>query len=160
MNQRKKVVVPTSSEVSAYESSESVMQIASLLNADVHVLHVNSEVNSYIDLSNAFELFQLACEENGVRVKSVSVSGDIVSEIVRYAECINANLILMGASKGDNIEDWISHQVFGKTKIPVLVMPNNLPVAFSIHDDLDYGNAPNHKRKSWSISKLFQAWRT
>ena len=160
MNQRKKVVVPTSSEVSAYESSESVMQIASLLNAEVHVLHVTSEDDSYSNFSNAFELFQLACEENGVRVKNVSVSGEIVSEIVRYAECINANLILMGASTGDNIEDWISHQVFGESKIPVLVMPNNIPVAFSIHDDLDCGNATNHERKSWTISKLFQAWRT
>ena len=158
MSHRKKIVVPTSSAVSAYEASEFVMQIASLLNAEVHVLHVYSDDLLYDDCTNAFELFQLACEENGVRVKNVSVSGNIVREIVQYAEHTNANLILMGASPSHAIEEWISHQVFGVSKIPVLVLPNNTPLASAIYEEVESRKACNRAKKPWTISKLFQAW--
>ena len=157
MTRRKSIVVPTSSKFSACGVSEVVMQVASLLNTEVHVLHVFSEDNVYDDFSNAFELFQLACEENGVRVKSVSTSGNVVQEIVRYAEHINASLILMGANADESVEEWISHQVFGNTCIPVLVMPNSQPFAFSIHSDLK--SVPDHERKPWALSNLFRGWR-
>lgn len=119
----KRILVPTSSLASAYEAAEYVMQVASILDAEVHVLHVFPDKENVWDCSDLFQMFELACEENGVRIIKAIATGSIAKEINRYTENNQINLVLMGASNGQVVEEWTSHEVLGHSGVPVLVMP-------------------------------------
>lgn len=122
----KRILVPTSSLISAYEAAEYTMRIASVLKAEVHLLHVFADEESQADCSDVFQMFELAAEENNILVRKATALGHVAEEINRYSENHEINLILMGASNGRVVEEWTSYEVLGHSSIPVLVMPYQL----------------------------------
>jgi nucleotide-binding universal stress UspA family protein len=59
-----------------------------------------------------------------VNVARVLEQGDIVPTIVTSAEKEGADLIIMGASEGKVVAEWVSAGVMEKTNIPVVVIPH------------------------------------
>ena len=119
MNQ---ILVPTSGTTAAYESADYVMQIAQAIGAEVHILHVVSTDDDG-EADEPLKMFEMASEFNQVKVRGVIRYGNVVKEIIDYAENNHINLVLMGASNGEVVEKWLGHDVLGHTSIPVLVMP-------------------------------------
>lgn len=119
----KRILVPVSGPQSAYESAEYAMKIAKATNAAVHVLHVVGPGEEPDVMTDSLKLFELASEAENVQVQGLAVHGNIVDQIINYAESNDIALILMGASNGLVVDKWVSHEVLGQTAIPVLVMP-------------------------------------
>ena len=59
-----------------------------------------------------------------INVTRVLEKGDIVPTIIKFAEKEGADLIIMGASEGKVVAEWVSAGVMEKTKIPVVVIPH------------------------------------
>ncbi len=119
----KKILVPTAGLASAYETAEYVMQVARSIKAEVHVLHVMRDQSETEVGEASLKIFELASEAPKIRVQGVLRVGDVVPEIIEYAEENKIDLILMGASNGAVVEQWLSYHVLGHTGIPVLVLP-------------------------------------
>ncbi len=119
----RKILVPTANAASAYETAEYVMAIAKALDAELHVLHVMRDESEIETAEASLKVFELASEEPGVRVKGSLRVGNVVHEIVDYAEKNEIDLVVMGASNGEVVERWLSYDVLGRSAVPVLVMP-------------------------------------
>ena len=59
-----------------------------------------------------------------VQVTGVLQTGDIISQIIKVAELESVAIIIMGASKEKLVNQWLSSYTKKKTKVPVLVIPN------------------------------------
>ena len=64
-------------------------------------------------------VFSNAASNVGVKVSSRTGSGDVVETILKIASEEQTDLILMGASGGSLVENWLSANVMGKGNIPV-----------------------------------------
>lgn len=124
----KRILIPTAGTHSAFECAEYVMAVAQSINAQVHVLNVISSVidSGFEDASAAIKVFELASEVSGVRVTGVVRAGEVVEQTIKYAAENDINLIMMGASRGAIVEQWLSSEVLGHSAIPVLVMPAHI----------------------------------
>lgn len=117
-----KILVPTAGPVPAAEKANYILEIAKKLNADVTVLHI-------LDLAEtdtgekALKIFEDLGSELGVKVKTTLKEGNVVPIIVDTADDEKANLIIMGASEGRIIADWIVTQVLEKSNVPVVIIP-------------------------------------
>ncbi len=118
-----KLLVPTSGAASASETAEYVMQIAQAINAELLVLHVIKRGHASEAGELPLETFQIAGTQAGINVKCHLREGAVIGEIIDFAEENEIDLIVMGASNGAIVEQWISSDVCGNTRIPVLVIP-------------------------------------
>ncbi|MCK5559105.1 MAG: universal stress protein [Thermoplasmata archaeon] len=117
-----KILVPTAGPVPAAEKANYILEIAKKLNADVTILHI-------LDLAEtdageqAMKIFKDLGDELGVDVNTILKEGNVVPIIVDTADDEEANLIIMGASEGRIIADWIVTQVLEKSNVPVVIIP-------------------------------------
>ena len=121
-----KILVPTAGPVPAREKADYIVNIAKGLGADLTVLHILKEEEQGEKGEEAFNLFSQAGQKAEVNVTKLSNKGDVVSSIVECAEKESADLIVMGASPGKVVAEWISADVMNKTRIPVVVIPHEL----------------------------------
>jgi len=121
-----KILVPTAGPVPAREKADYIVNIAKGLGADLTVLHILKEGEQGEKVEEAFDLFAQAGQKAEVNVAKLSGKGDVVSSIIDWAEEESADLIIMGASPGKVVAEWISADVMTKTKIPVVVIPHEL----------------------------------
>jgi len=121
-----KILVPTAGPVPAKEKADYIVNIAKGLGADLTVLHILKEGEQGEKGEEAFNLFAQAGQKAEVNVTKLSGKGDVVSSIIDSAEKESADLILMGASPGKVVAEWISADVMTKTRIPVVVIPHEL----------------------------------
>jgi nucleotide-binding universal stress UspA family protein len=63
-------------------------------------------------------------QQLSVNVTGVLCHGDVVSQIIEYANENKIDLIVMGASQGKVVSQWISADVMGRTAPPVVVVPH------------------------------------
>ncbi len=119
-----RILIPTAGEESAREIAEYVMEVAKRMAADVTVLHILRDGESDQDGIQSCLVFTNAADDVGVKVSSRINSGDVVPTIVRVASEEQTDLILMGASRGSLVENWLSADVMGKGTVPVLVVPH------------------------------------
>lgn len=54
---------------------------------------------------------------------------DIVSAIIDTAVELSADLIIMGASQGKVVSEWLSADVLRRSEIPVVVIPHDIPIS-------------------------------
>ena len=117
-----KVLVPTAGPVPAAENANYIMEIAKKLKADVVVLHI-------LDLAEesqndaALDIFEELGTEMGIDVKTILKEGNVVPIIVDCADDEKANLIIMGASKGRIVAEWIVTDVMEKSNVPIVIIP-------------------------------------
>lgn len=120
---KKKILIPTAGVAAATETAEYVMSVASALDAEVVVLHVVRPGKSRESGELCLEVFEQAGKENAVSLSGQIVEGSIAQQIVDYAEENTIDLIVMGASNGTVVDNWMSSDVSSMTAIPVLVIP-------------------------------------
>ena len=121
-----KILVPTAGPVPAKEKADYIVNIAKGLGADLTVLHILKEGEQGEKGEEAFNLFAQAGQKGEINVTKLSGKGDVVSSIIDSAEKESADLIIMGASPGKVVAEWISADVMTKTRIPVVVIPHEL----------------------------------
>jgi nucleotide-binding universal stress UspA family protein len=117
-----KILVPTAGHVPAAEKANYILEIAKKLNADVTVLHILDLAES-TNGEKALKIFDDIGAELGVNVKTILKEGNVVPVIVDSADDEKANLIIMGASEGRIVADWIVSQVLEKSNVPVVIIP-------------------------------------
>ena len=121
-----KILVPTAGAVPAKESAEYIVNIAKRIGAELTALHVLKEEEQAEIGEEALNLFSEAGQNVQVNVTKILKEGDIVSTIIESAEEESADLIVMGASRGKVLAEWLSVDVMTKTAIPVVVIPHEL----------------------------------
>jgi len=118
-----KLLVPTAGAASAREIVDYVMQIAKAMKAELIVLHVVRPGYSHEAGELPLETFTTAAAEAGIDVDCHLREGGVINQIIEFAEKHKVDLIVMGASNGAIVDQWISSDVCGNTSIPVLVIP-------------------------------------
>ena len=121
-----KILVPTAGSVPAKENAEYIANIAKRLGADLTVLHVLKEEEQAEKGEEALNLFSEAGQNLQVKVTKILKKGNIVPTIIESAKEESADLIVMGASRGKVLAEWLSADVMTKTTIPVVVIPHEL----------------------------------
>jgi len=117
------ILIPTAGQTTARETADYAMQIAKSLDAKVIALHVIKPGKSSEAGELSLEYFAHAGEASGVEVECHFRTGAVINQIVDFAEENDIDLIVMGASEGRVIEQWLSSDVSQSTAIPVLVIP-------------------------------------
>jgi len=120
-----KILIATAGPVPAKKKAEYIVNIAKRLDAELIALHILREEQAKAKGEEALEIFAQAGQEAHVNVAKVLEKGDIVPTIVKSAEKEGADLIVMGASDGKVVTEWISASVTEKTKMPVVVIPSH-----------------------------------
>ena len=117
-----KILVPTAGPVPAAEKANYILEIAKKLKADLIVLHI-LDLAETDNGKKALTIFEELAAEMGVKVKTILKEGNVVPTIVDTAEDEAANLIIMGASEGRIVADWIVTDVLEKCSVPVVIIP-------------------------------------
>jgi len=123
-----RILVPTAGAPPAKQSAEYIARIATRINAEIVVLHVYDGLHPAPDARTAFDTFSEAARQNNLKVSSLVQRGPIVETIIDVAENGDFALIVMGASKGAIVDQWISSRVMHATELPVVVIPHSLPL--------------------------------
>lgn len=118
-----KILVPTSGVTPAQETADYVMEIASAISADVLALHAVRPGHSSEAGELCLEIMQNAAKEANVSIECLLRQGPVIDEIIEAAEEQEVSLIVMGASEGFVVERWLSSEVCGNTRVPVVVIP-------------------------------------
>ena len=117
-----KILVPTSGIVPAQEKADYILDIAKKLNADVTVIHI-LDLGEGSEGEDALNFFAELGEKKNVKVTTYLKEGNVVPTIVDFAESEDAKLIVMGASEGRIVAEWIVTDIIDKTNIPVVIIP-------------------------------------
>jgi nucleotide-binding universal stress UspA family protein len=117
-----KVLVPTAGVGPAKKNAEYILGIAKKLKAEVMVIHINDPLEDDID-EHAMGEFVGWGKKKDVLVTTEIIEGNVVPTIVDYAIDNDANLIIMGASKGRIVAEWVVTQVMDKCSVPVVIIP-------------------------------------
>lgn len=117
-----KILVPTAGLGPAEKNSQYILDIATRLKAEIIVIHIYDPLEEDVDRS-AIEHFKEMGTEQNINVTTDIIEGNVVPTIVDYALDQNVNLIIMGASKGRIVADWVCTQVLQKSNIPVVIIP-------------------------------------
>jgi len=118
-----KILVPTAGTKPARENADYILYIAKKLKAEVSVIHILDIGEESPGGEEALNIFKEEAENWDVKVTTHLIEGNVVPTIVDFAEEENVNLIIMGASRGRIIADWIVTDILDKTKIPVVIIP-------------------------------------
>ena len=119
-----RILIPTAGEEAAGEIAEYLMEVAIRMAAEVTVLHILREGETDQDGVQSCLVYTNAARNAGVKISSRINSGDVAETIMRIANQEHADLILMGASGGGLVEEWLSADVMEKGNVPVLVVPH------------------------------------
>ena len=120
-----KVLVPTVHPVPAESKAKYIINIAKSLGAEVIALHILQKEEYRAIGEEALNVFAEAGRDANVNVIKVLLNReDIISTIIEAADKEEVSLIVMGASKGKIVSEWVSSDVMEKTKIPVVVIPH------------------------------------
>lgn len=118
-----KILFATAGPETAQENADYVVTIARRLGAELTVLHVINEEDEQEDGNKALRFLFESGKKAKVQVTGILQTGSIISQIVRIAEKESAALIVMGASRGLLLNEWLSSYTKQKTEVPVLVIP-------------------------------------
>jgi len=118
-----KILVTTAGPVPAKDKAGYIVNIAKRLGAEVISLHILLDEDQAKG-EEALNVFSEAGREADINVAKILKKGDVVSTIIESAREEEVNLIIMGASQGKVVAEWVSAGVIEKTNIPVVVIPH------------------------------------
>ena len=118
-----RILYTTAGPVAANENAAYVVNIAKRLGAELTVLHVIDEEDEQERGNKALNVFLECGKKTHVQVTGILQTGDIISQIVKLAEKDSSAMIIMGASRGMLLNEWLSSYVKQKTTVPGLVIP-------------------------------------
>jgi nucleotide-binding universal stress UspA family protein len=119
-----KILVPTAGPLPAKQNARYIVNVAKRLGAGIIALHILKEGERMEKGEEALSIFSKAGQNAEVNVVKKIKKGDMVSSIIDTAEEESADIVIMGASQGKVVAEWVSADVMGKTTIPVLVIPH------------------------------------
>ena len=117
-----KMLVPTAGPKPAKENADYILDMASKLKAEIAVLHI-LDVGEFDEGRTALDIFEEASKRFAVKVETYMKEGKIVPTICEFARDIDADLIVMGASKGQIVADWIVRGVLQDAQKPLVIIP-------------------------------------
>lgn len=117
-----KILVPTAGPKPAKENATYIVDMAAKLDAELAVLHV-LDMGEYDDGRKALEIFEERAEKYGIDIETHIKEGKIVPVISEFAKDIGADLIVMGASQGQIVAEWIVSAILKNTQRPVVIIP-------------------------------------
>ncbi len=117
-----KILVPTAGPKPARENASYICDMAKKLNADVAVLHV-LDIGEYDDGRKALNIFEEIAKDYGLQIETYIKEGKVVSVISEFAKSIDADLVVMGASQGQIVAEWIVSGVLKNSEKPVVIIP-------------------------------------
>lgn len=115
------ILIATAGPPAAHKTAEYLLSIAKRFNAGVTALHVLFEGETAESGEETLRIFQGWGQKLGVPVDTVLSQGEIVEEIIENSH--GHALIVMGASEGRVVSEWLSSNVRHKCEVPVLVVP-------------------------------------
>ena len=118
-----KFLIPTAGSTPAERNAHYILDIAKKLGAEVSVIHILDLAEDDTEGKKALQVFERVGDEIGVKVSTHIREGNVVPTIVDFAESEGVNLIVMGASRGNVIAEWVVTDVLEKTSIPVVIIP-------------------------------------
>lgn len=118
------IVVPTAGPVAARESADYIISLANRLAADVIALHIRADGEDAHEAEAGPNYFVDAGREAGVSVTTEVRNDNVVDAIIATAQAAGAAMIVMGASGGAVVDNWLSSDVMGRCDIPVVVIPH------------------------------------
>lgn len=121
-----KILVPTAGARAAKDNAEYILRIAATLNAEVVALHVLRTGEPQPVGEAAVGVFADMGKKGQTPVKTVIKRGDVVATILETAKEEAVQLIVMGASHGKVVDEWMSADALNKTAVPVLVIPHGI----------------------------------
>ena len=117
-----KMLVPTAGPKPAQENANYILDMASKLKAEVAVLHI-LDIGEFDEGRNALDVFEETAAKYAVKVETYMKEGKVVPNICEFARDIDADLIVMGASKGQIVADWIVSGVLKNAQKPLVIIP-------------------------------------
>jgi nucleotide-binding universal stress UspA family protein len=126
-----KILIATAGSVPTKKEAEYIVNIAKRLDADVIALDILQGEDQKPGQA-ALTMFSETGRKMHVNVSRVLEKGDIVPTIVKSAEKKGVDLIIMGASEGKVVAQWVSTGVMEKTNVPVVVIPHEFKKAAPI----------------------------
>ena len=118
-----KIIVPNASSVPDQRTVGYVINIAKRLNAQLVVLYILTENEREAAGERSLSLFIENSKKEKVPVDGILRRGDIVQVIIEVAEEKSVDLIILGASHGVVVAEWMNAKGIKKTDIPVLIIP-------------------------------------
>ena len=118
-----KIIVPTAGSVPDQRTAGYVINIAKRLNAQLVVLRILTENETEAAGKQSLSLFIENGKEEKVPVNGILRRGDIALVIIEVAEEKSVDLIILGASHGEIVAEWLNAKAMEKTDIPVLIIP-------------------------------------
>ena len=118
-----KFLVPTAGPEPAKERADYILTIAKNFGAELAVLHIAEEGENQETGKEALKIFEEAGTKADIQVKTHFKEGNVVKTLSEFAESENVDMIIMGASEGRIVAQWIVTDVIERTKIPVVIIP-------------------------------------
>lgn len=118
-----KFLIPTAGPEPAKERAEYILTIAKNFGAEVAILHIAEPGEDQTTGKEALKIFEEAGVKNEITVTTHFMEGNVVKIISEFAESENVDLIVMGASEGRIVAQWIVTDVIERSKIPVVIIP-------------------------------------
>jgi nucleotide-binding universal stress UspA family protein len=123
-----KILVPIAGPVPAKDKADRVMRLASRLRAEILALHIVKCLDDDVSCGagrEALEIFEDAAIQHSVKINSYLKEGELLETIIGFAEEMDVDLIVMGASEdGRMIAEWIVSDIRYKTDLPVVIEPH------------------------------------
>jgi nucleotide-binding universal stress UspA family protein len=117
------ILAPTAGSVPAETNAGYIVRVAKYLEAELHVIHIIQTEEATPDGLKALEIFSQEGEKEGIKVKTEVVTGGVVEMILERAHAEDVELIVMGASHGVVVHEWLATNILNKSKIPVVIIP-------------------------------------
>jgi nucleotide-binding universal stress UspA family protein len=118
-----KIIVPTAGSVPDKRTAGYVINIAKRLHAQLVVLRILTENETEAAGEQSLSFFIENGKEEKVPVNGILRRGDIALVIIEVAEEKSVDLIILGASHGEIVAEWLNAKAMEKTDIPVLIIP-------------------------------------
>jgi nucleotide-binding universal stress UspA family protein len=115
-------MVPTSGPVPAEQNARYIMRMARNLRAELLVVHVRDKGEDR-EGDLALDIFDKVSKDLDVKVTLKPAIGEISRTIISIAKFEEVDLIVMGATKGRNVAQWIIDKIKTETDIPIVVIP-------------------------------------
>ena len=117
-----KILVSVAGPKPAKDNVWYVMNLAKKLGAEVVALHISQKEDTSRG-EETLKIFTDAGKDAKINVIKILKRGDIVSNIIATVEKESVKLIIMGATPGKAVTEWVSTGVMEKAQVPMLVIP-------------------------------------
>ena len=118
-----KIIVPTAGSEPDQRTAGYVVNIAKRLNAQLVVLRILTGNETEAEGEQRLSVFIESGKEQKVSVNGILRRGAIGLVTIEVAEEESADLIILGASHGEIVAEWLNAKAVEKTDIPVLIIP-------------------------------------